>query len=62
MKVTFKNRMHGNLVQRIRSAESAEEIDAYLTLGVAYESASDKTRSRWHEAAKIRRRELEGAL
>lgn len=60
MKHTYSKRPHKNLVQTIREAESEEEITQLLSLGGTFEDAGPKTRSRWHESAKKRRRELNG--
>ncbi len=57
-KPPFPKREHKNLVQTIRLAESQEEINMLLAVGNSLEHASDKTRSRWHEAAKARRSEI----
>lgn len=58
MKNHFFKRPHRNLVQSLREAESEDEISALMLIGKAYDGASDKTRSRWHEAAKVRRQQL----
>lgn len=58
MKPAFRKRDHTNLVQSIREALNTDEIDGLLALGSTMEHASEKTRSRWHEAAKKRRKEL----
>lgn len=46
------------LRERIKSAESAEEIAALLKEGEGYQYASNETRRRWIKAAKERREEL----
>lgn len=44
-----------SLINRIRRASSAREIDKLLAEGATYTHASDKTRMRWRVAAQWRR-------
>lgn len=46
------------LKERIRSAESAEEIEELMAEGGRYQSASIKTQKQWKKLAHRRRREL----
>lgn len=58
MKDSYLKRPNRNLIERIREAESDEEITALLADGASFDEADDRTRSRWHKAAKLRRREI----
>ncbi len=55
----FTKRPHHNLVRSIREAGGRAEIASLLELGhTTFDNASEKTRSRWHEAAKARLKEI----
>lgn len=58
-KPIFHKRGHLNMVQSIRAAASMAELAKLMVVASTFEHASDKTKSRWHEAVKIRRQELE---
>jgi hypothetical protein len=52
------NNPHESLTDRIRAAESPEEIEALLEEGRHYENANNRTRSRWKRKAKQRLQQL----
>jgi hypothetical protein len=49
---------HKRLLERIRTASSAEQIDELLAEGETFEKATDRTRNRWRKKAAQRRREI----
>jgi len=47
------------LVDKIRNADSREEIDALFAQGETFELVSKKTKARWRNVAKVRIKEID---
>lgn len=59
MKQQFTKRPHRSVLDRLREAETAEEIDRQLAIGMTFDDVSETTRNRWRKQAKKRRQEID---